>query len=81
MCVYIYIYMYMFLNMIFEKNSLDKSCSKLLAYVFAYVSGGASYVFAYDFLHAQLFLLSAAASFDAWLLVPIGFQYGFLICW
>ena len=68
--------------MIFEKNSLTKSSWKLLAYVFAYVSGGASYVFAYVFLYAQLFLLSAAAaSFDAWLLVPIGFQYGFLICW
>ena len=76
MCVCIYMYM------IFEKISLGKSCLKLLAYVFAYVSGGASYVFAYVFLYAQLFLLSAAAaSFDAWLLVPIGFQYGFLIFW
>ena len=44
----------MCIHMIFEKNSMDKSCSQLLAYVFAYVSGGASYVFAYVFLYVQL---------------------------
>lgn len=40
--------------MIFEKNALDKSKPKLWPYVFAYVSGGTSYVFAYIFLYAQL---------------------------
>ena len=40
--------------MTFEKNYLIKSERKLLAYVFAYVSGGASYVFAYVFLYVQL---------------------------
>ena len=41
-------------HLTYENNSLIKSEPKLLAYVFAYVSGGASYVFAYVFLHAQL---------------------------
>ena len=31
-----------------------KSCSKLLAYIFAYVSAGSPYFFAYVFLYVQL---------------------------
>ena len=60
--------------MIFEKNSLMKSSRKLLAYVFAYVSGGASYVFAYVFLYVQLLsavccLLLLRSLHTCWLLL------------
>ena len=64
------------------KTYASNMCYSWLTFLLTFLAGRLTFFLTFSYMHSFCLLSAAAAgSFVAWLLVPIGFQYGFLICW
>ena len=52
-----------------------------LMFLLTFLAGRLTFFLTFSYMHSFCLLSATAASFVAWLLVPSGFQYGFLMCW
>ena len=63
------------------KACVSNMCYSWLTFLLTFLAGRLTFLLTFSYMHSFCLLFAAAGSFVAWLLVPIGFQYGFLICW
>ena len=63
------------------KACVSNMCYSWLTFLLTFLAGRLTFLLTFSYMCSFCLLSAAAASFVAWLLVPIGFQYGFVICW